>query len=85
MFALLGIAATLNRTAIFDSNDSHLQSRLGFLREKLPAVAEQVISVPVRVGVRAEPYFQVLADIRNDRIRFPRCLLLLSDSSTDAL
>ncbi|CCD68369.1 L-Fucosyltransferase [Caenorhabditis elegans] len=49
VFSLLGLALKLNRTAIFNSEDWILHSKLNLLREQVPQVAERVISIPIEI------------------------------------
>ncbi|PIC14919.1 hypothetical protein B9Z55_027064 [Caenorhabditis nigoni] len=47
IFSLLGMAVKLNRTAIFNKRDWFLNFRLKNVREKIPKIAENVISMDI--------------------------------------
>ncbi|CCD68842.1 L-Fucosyltransferase [Caenorhabditis elegans] len=50
VFSLLGLAMKLNRTAIFNSDDWILHSKLDLLQEQVPQVAARIISIPIEIA-----------------------------------
>ncbi|CAI46608.2 L-Fucosyltransferase [Caenorhabditis elegans] len=51
--SLLGMAEVLNRTAIFNKDDTMLNEKLSFFRETVPRVAEKVASMPIEISKSA--------------------------------